>query len=94
MDFTKGMVLDFEKPRVIEDKESIGCRLEEEKCRRINRTIKAVSYTHLDVYKRQQLECEQQLFQAEWEKQSCEAEFKRIEKAYMEELKADSVRCV
>lgn len=42
LDFTKGMVLDFEKPRVIEDKESIGCRLEEEKCRRINRTIKEI----------------------------------------------------
>ena len=42
LDLTKGMVLDFEKPRVIEDKESIGCRLEEEKCRRINRTIKEI----------------------------------------------------
>ena len=46
----------------------------------------------IDSLKMKQLECEQQLFQAEWEKQSCEAEFKRIEKAYMEELKADSVR--
>ena len=46
----------------------------------------------IDSLKTEQFECEQQLFQAEWEKQSCEAEFKRIEKSYMEELKADSVR--
>lgn len=46
----------------------------------------------IDSLKINQLEYEQKLFQAEWEKQSCEVEFKRIEKAYMEELKADSVR--
>lgn len=46
----------------------------------------------IDFTKEKQLEYEQLLFQAEWEKQSYEVEFKKIEKAYMEELKADSVR--
>ena len=39
LDFTKGMALDFEKPIVIEDKKDVRCRLEEDKCECINRTI-------------------------------------------------------
>jgi len=46
----------------------------------------------MDSLKEQQLASEQQLFQLEWEKQSYEAEFKKVEKAYMEELRADSKR--
>lgn len=46
----------------------------------------------IDSLKTKKSECEQQLFQTEWEKHSFEAEFKKVEKAYMNELRADSVR--
>lgn len=48
--------------------------------------------SELDALKAKHMECEQMLFQTDWEKQVCETEFKKVEKAYMEELKADSVR--